>query len=148
MLSWGLTGLLCLVTGVLVYERASDRGARYFPTDMVDARDFIEYEQVRFTGALAFDDDAPRVYRVRDAEVEYFGPPSPEIESAWSKLLHSTSPDFPGAYEVVLMAPRTSLCHDSRGGCAFRSGADSPAHRANRGRVRRPLSQLNVESHI
>lgn len=97
VLSWSLTGLLCLVTGALVFERASNRGAQYFPTDMVDARDFIEYEQVRFTGALAFDDDAPRVYRVRDAEVEYFGPPSPEIESAWSTLLHSMSSDFLGA---------------------------------------------------
>lgn len=91
VLSWGLTGLLCLVTGVLIFERASSGRAQYFPTDMADARDFIEYEQVRFTGALAFDENAPRVYRVRDAEVEYFGPPSPEIESAWSALLHSAS---------------------------------------------------------
>lgn len=130
-LSWGLTGLLCLATGALVIERASNGRARHFPTDMADARDFIEYEQVRFTGALAFDEDAPRVYRVRDAEVEYFGPPSPEIESAWSALLDSTRSRFLGPEEAVLTAARASRRHDSGGGCAFHSGADPSAHGAN-----------------
>lgn len=57
-------------------------------TDFPDARKAIQYEERVFTGALTYDQDQHRIVRLQDAEIEYFGRPSPEIDQAWEELLH------------------------------------------------------------
>ncbi|EME44804.1 hypothetical protein DOTSEDRAFT_80397 [Dothistroma septosporum NZE10] len=61
-------------------------------TDMLDAREAIEYEQRVFTGALMYDTETKRVQRMKDAEREYFGAPSKELDDAWGDLLHGEFP--------------------------------------------------------
>ena len=59
-----------------------------FPTDLLDARNTIEYERRIYTGALVYDPAEQRIVRLRDDEREYFGPPGEEIDAAWADLLH------------------------------------------------------------
>lgn len=73
--------------------RINNRGPELLPrcihnTDMTDARPSIEYEERVFTGALLYDPDTKTAIRKPDAAVEYFGPPSKEIDDAWHELLH------------------------------------------------------------
>jgi hypothetical protein len=63
-----------------------------FSTDLPDSRRAIEYEVRTFTGQLTVDSKTGEYVRARDAETEYFGPPSAEIEQAWKDLLRSTFP--------------------------------------------------------
>lgn len=60
-----------------------------FDTDLPDSRRAIEYEVRTFTGGLTVDTNTGNYVRARDAEIEYFGPPSAEIEQAWLDLLRS-----------------------------------------------------------
>lgn len=59
-----------------------------FRTDLKDSHPHIELEERVFSGRLWFDKDTETVYRDIDpSEPQYFGPPSPEIDAAWSDLL-------------------------------------------------------------
>ena len=58
------------------------------PTDMLDARSAIQYEQRVYTGALTYDTETKRMFREQDSPTEYFGYPSQEINDAWRELLH------------------------------------------------------------
>lgn len=55
-------------------------------TDLSDARSAIRYERRNFTGALVYDEETKRAVRVKDAPVEFFGPPG-ESDGAWDDLL-------------------------------------------------------------
>lgn len=86
---WTTANLLLLVTftigNLTIWSRQRPAVWR---TDLPDARKAIEYEEREYTGALTYDPDQRKIFRLRDAETEYFGPPSPEIERAWDELLH------------------------------------------------------------
>lgn len=58
-----------------------------FKTDLPDARQAIQYGQRKYTGALVYDQETRRAIRLKDGPVEYFGPPSDEIDAAWEELL-------------------------------------------------------------
>lgn len=58
-----------------------------FQTDLSDARRAIQYEWRTYTGALVYDSETKQAVRVKDAPVEYFGPPGNEIDAAWDELL-------------------------------------------------------------
>ncbi|USP81353.1 uncharacterized protein yc1106_08627 [Curvularia clavata] len=62
-------------------------------TDFPDARKAIQYEERVFTGALTYDQSQRRILRIQDAEIEYFGRPSFEIDQAWEELLHAGEVD-------------------------------------------------------
>lgn len=47
----------------------------------------MQYERRVFTGSLSFDQEAQIIVRVKDADVQYFGPPDPAIDHAWDELL-------------------------------------------------------------
>ena len=83
--------LICsILTNLWLWHRPS-YGA--FPTDMKDARKAIEYEVREYTGALVFDSEKGRMMRVREpGAVEYFGPPSEEVNQRWHNLLHGQFP--------------------------------------------------------
>lgn len=59
-------------------------------SDMKDARHVIEYEERVYTGALMYDPETKGAVRSQDAEVEYFGPPSKELDAAWNNLLRGS----------------------------------------------------------
>lgn len=80
--------LLFLVFTVINLTIWSRRGPSSWQTDFPDARKAVQYEEQTYTGALTYDATQRRVIRLHDAKVEYFGPPSPEIEQAWEDLLH------------------------------------------------------------
>lgn len=56
-------------------------------TDMKDAQPAIEYEERYYTGALLWDTAAKRIIRKPDAEQEFFGPPSKELDDLWHDML-------------------------------------------------------------
>jgi hypothetical protein len=56
-------------------------------TDLPDAKSSIQYEQRRYTGSLVYDAATKRAIRIKDAPVEYFGPPGDEVDAAWDELL-------------------------------------------------------------
>lgn len=56
-------------------------------TGMKDARPSIEYEERYYTGALLWDTEAKRIIRKPDAEQDFFGPPSKELDTLWHDLL-------------------------------------------------------------
>lgn len=66
----------------------SSRRPVVWRTDFPDARKAIQYEERVFTGALTYDQGQGRILRLQDAETEYFGRPSLEIDQAWEELLH------------------------------------------------------------
>lgn len=61
-------------------------------TDMKDARSAIEYEEQEYTGALVYDPETHTAGRKHDADVEYFGPPTPLLDENWHQLLHGEIP--------------------------------------------------------
>ena len=63
-----------------------------FATDLADAQPAVKYEQRVYSNTLIYNETAQRVERVTDPkETQYFGPPSLEMDEAWSELLHGTS---------------------------------------------------------
>lgn len=94
--SWTWMTAVCIVltcsilTNLWLWRRPT-YGA--FPTDMKDARKAIEYEVREYTGALVFDPKKGRMMRVREpGAIEYFGPPSDEVNQRWHDLLHGQFP--------------------------------------------------------
>jgi hypothetical protein len=89
---WFFTGVNLLIFVVFstlnytIWPRSMPLG---WSTELADARRAIEYEERTFTGALVYDAQKGRAVRLQDADVEYFGRPSPSIDSAWADLLHS-----------------------------------------------------------
>ncbi|SMR63853.1 unnamed protein product [Zymoseptoria tritici ST99CH_3D1] len=92
-----LNGLLLLLN-VTLWKNTLSAGV--WSTDLKDARSAIEYEEKVFTGALLYDQTQGKSIRRMDSDVEYFGPPSPEIDQAWKDLLHG---------EFVIMTPEEAL---------------------------------------
>jgi hypothetical protein len=56
-------------------------------TDMLDARSAISYEERTYTGSLTYDYDKKEMIREADSNMEFFGPPGPEVDAAWHSLL-------------------------------------------------------------
>lgn len=88
------TFCLCLITGYLLFQQANSCSAYLVPfpsafrTDIRDAYPHISYEERVFSGKLAFSEELGKVYRDIDpSEPQYFGPPSPGIDSAWADLM-------------------------------------------------------------
>ena len=88
---WKICSLiLSLISSFLLILVLTQPFARYggsFPTDLPDARRAIEYEEISYTGALVYDPENKRAVRLKDAKVEYFGRPTPELEAAWHGML-------------------------------------------------------------
>ena len=63
---------------------------KLFETDLIDAREAIQYERREFTGALVYDEETKRAIRLEDAPIEYFGP-SQEIDDAWDDPLRGSN---------------------------------------------------------
>ncbi|KAF2159760.1 hypothetical protein M409DRAFT_29764 [Zasmidium cellare ATCC 36951] len=82
--------ILSLLVNIWTWARVEPKCIR--ETDMQDAHSAIQYEQRVFTGALVYDPETKRAIRKQDAEHEYFGPPSEELDAAWHKLLHGEFP--------------------------------------------------------
>lgn len=78
--------ILSLLVNIWSWARVEPKCIR--ATDMRDAHNAIQYEQRVFTGALVYNPETKRVVRKPDAENEYFGPPSEELDAAWHELLH------------------------------------------------------------
>ena len=96
----GLNAILFLSSLALYIRTVSLQGkeAATLPpcvhrTDMEDARSAIEYEEQEYTGALVYDPETQTAARRHDADVEYFGPPTPLLDENWHQLLHGKSAD-------------------------------------------------------
>lgn len=87
------TAFFAVLTTYFGYHSISHPAASLpgpFETDFQAARDWVEYEERRFTGALDYDVVTGQAYRHVDlSQPQYFGEPSPEIEEAWDGLLRS-----------------------------------------------------------
>ena len=90
-----LSLLNVLVACITIYSNANthtcQRGIPGWDTELYDARSAIEYEERAYTGALTYDYDKHQVVKVNDSDLEFFGPPSAEINDAWHYLLHGSS---------------------------------------------------------
>ncbi|CAE7220771.1 hypothetical protein PTNB85_10188 [Pyrenophora teres f. teres] len=90
---WTIINLLILIGFTIVNVALwSSRSLDSWETDFADARQSVEYHQLTYTGALRYDSASGHVIRTPDSDVEYFGPPSAEIEQAWKKLLYNEFP--------------------------------------------------------
>jgi hypothetical protein len=117
-----LTGINALLACTSIYAittsvhcRSQTRG---WDTELLDARGAIQYEERAYTGALTFDHSKGGAVRLNDAEMEFFGPPSPAIEASWHYLLHGTY----SRYMYVVLANRSQRrvpCHDRERGRAL-----------------------------
>lgn len=79
---FGATTLLLSLA--IVFQKP---GTVFFPTDLHNARSAVEYEQRVFTKTISFDTSLKHFLRTNGSETQYFGDPSPEIETAWNDLL-------------------------------------------------------------
>jgi len=81
-----------LIACVTVYSNATvfSRQPRLlgWGTELHDARKAIEYEEQSYTGALTYDAKKRQIIKVNDSDLEFFGPPSENIDNAWQYLLH------------------------------------------------------------
>lgn len=59
-------------------------------TELYDARRAIEYEKRSYTGALTYDSEKKEIIKLNDSDLEFFGPPSTQIDDAWDYLLHGS----------------------------------------------------------
>ncbi|PIA88479.1 hypothetical protein CB0940_07019 [Cercospora beticola] len=59
----------------------------YRSTDFAPARKALATETVLFTGGAAFDEDGVPYRTFPEGSVQYVGPPTAEIDSAWEYLL-------------------------------------------------------------
>jgi hypothetical protein len=64
-------------------------------TDLLDARRAIVYEKQWYTSELAFDTRTRTAYRKTNGNVQYFGPPSAEIDENWEVMMRH---EFPVLY--------------------------------------------------
>ena len=60
-------------------------------TELYDARRAIEYEKRSYTGALTYDSEKKEIVKLNDSELQFFGPPSTQINDSWDYLLHGSS---------------------------------------------------------
>lgn len=74
-----------LALNIALIFKGHSQGA--FKTDIRDASPAIHYKTRQFTGALSYNETSKSLFRGKDAEIEYFGYPSPEITKAWKQLL-------------------------------------------------------------
>ena len=91
-LPWLITGVsigVAVASLILNLLQWTHTSSCVHPTDFLDARKAIQYEQRMFTGALTYDAETKHAIRLHDAPVEYFGAPSDEIDDAWATLLKS-----------------------------------------------------------
>lgn len=59
-------------------------------TEIADALPFLQIEQRRFSGELAYNTTSRQLYReTNSAEPQYFGKPSPGIDAAWHELMEN-----------------------------------------------------------
>lgn len=79
--------LLSIAFSFLNFATLKHFGTFIRPTDLHDARSSIEYENRHFTGGLIYDVKQRRTIRAPDGDIEYFGPPSQNLEQAWKDLL-------------------------------------------------------------
>jgi len=87
---WTIINSLILIGFTIVNVALwSSRSLISWETDFADARQSVEYHQLTYTGALRYDSVSGHIIRTPDSDVEYFGPPSAEIEQAWNRLLYS-----------------------------------------------------------
>ena len=59
-------------------------------TELHDARNAIVYEERTYTGALTYDYEKQQAVKVNDSALQFFGPPSAQIDDAWQYLLHGS----------------------------------------------------------
>lgn len=57
-------------------------------TELYDARRAIEYEERSYTGALTYDCEKKEIVKLNDSDLEFFGPPSTQIDDAWDYMFH------------------------------------------------------------
>jgi hypothetical protein len=81
--------ILVILSVVLLYERVNLLAPDLvFSTDFAPSRTAIHYEQQRFSGSLNYNTTTGELFReVNLSQAQYFGRPSPEIDSAWRDLL-------------------------------------------------------------
>jgi hypothetical protein len=86
---WLLVVLLSitLVASIgLNIKQYSDNQEALYSTYLPDAKQAVQYERRKYTGALVYDEETKRAIRVKDAPIEYFGPSS-DVDAAWDELL-------------------------------------------------------------
>ena len=82
--------LLAALLFLTLYLTSHNSHASFFPTDIADARPFIQYEQIDFKHKWKFNETTKLPYRDIDAnEVQYFGLPNEGIDAAWDELMGS-----------------------------------------------------------
>lgn len=65
----------------------------FWPTDLDSMKPVVEYETIEYTGSLLYNTTSQRVYRnVSVDDIQFVGPPKPEIDAAWDKLLKDEWP--------------------------------------------------------
>lgn len=99
-----------LIACITVYSNAAATSSQPqvagWDTELHDARKAIEYEELAYTGALTYDSDKRRIVKVNDSELEFFGPPSEQIDNAWQYLLHgSFLPKLPSCQLSLIDVP-------------------------------------------
>lgn len=83
-------------------------------TELRDARGSIEYEERAYTGALMYDYDKKQVVKLNDSHLEFFGPPSANIDDAWHYLLHGSSEKKSLRATIADICLRRISRHDKR----------------------------------
>ena len=85
-----------IIACTTVYSNANANAHHHRPqalgwdTELHDARSAIEYEERAYTGALSYDPEKREIIKVNDSKLEFFGPPSTQIDDAWDYLLHGS----------------------------------------------------------
>ena len=87
----GIQGFVIVLLFLHIVLQSRINNGSAFPTDFEDAKKAVEYEQRKYTGALVYDSDTKQAIRLHDAEMEYFGEPSQELDEAWYSLLKGAS---------------------------------------------------------
>jgi hypothetical protein len=81
-----------IVACITIYSNATATKSRIpgWDTELYGARKVIEYEERAYTGALTYDAERHEIVKVNDSDLEFFGPPSAQIDDAWQYLLHGS----------------------------------------------------------
>jgi hypothetical protein len=107
-----------IIAGITIYSNANiatcQQQVHGWDTELHDARSAIEYEERAYTGALTYDYEKHQVVKVNDGGLEFFGPPSAEINDAWHYLLHGSSQSRQNNSSLLSLIhkPRRVSCHD------------------------------------
>jgi hypothetical protein len=88
LISLVLSNLILAGISAALWVRLNSMNDGVYRTDFADARKAITYEERVFSGALKYNTETKDVFRDIDpSEPQYFGPPSPDVDAAWDKLL-------------------------------------------------------------